>query len=360
MKKLFLNKTRILILFILIVTILSGLLSIYFSYFHHYKGKNVFEEWNITDVFNEEDVVTLYKDPNKDFKIVNFTDTQIRDFNKPKVKKAIHKEMDYLVETYKPDMITFTGDLVMCNYNHVCLKKLIKWLDSYEIPWAPVFGNHDSGDDYDSATCDTLKMCEMFEKSKNCVFSRGPSNLETYGNYVVNLKENGKIIRSMYFLDSGVSRDMSENKINWVKWNADGMKNTLGEYPESFVYTHLPFPEHRLAYLNWAKNPDSSPVYIYHSLSGSNQVGFFNMAKERNFTDFICGHQHGNNFTLPYEGSRFTFAVKTGETSSYYNGEDVYLNGCTIVTVGEVTSISHHYVPRGMFTTGDGENIANY
>lgn len=338
------------------IVVASGL-SVYFLVYHHYKGTEIIDEWHDSDVFDINKIKTVEKTPNKEFRILNFADIQLRDFNRIKVKKAIFSEMEYLIKTYQPDMITLTGDQTMCNYNLCTLRRIISFLDSYKIPYAPIFGNHDSGDEIDSATASTLKMCEMYEKGKYSLFSRGPSNLGSYGNYVVNIKEGDSIIRSLYFIDSGIKDTVSNNQREWVRWNSDGTKSKIGHYPESIVYTHMPFPEHRYAHL--LRNTDEN-VYNYFSLSGSKQNGFFDMAKTRNFTDFICGHQHGNNFTLPYEGIRYTFAVKTGQTSCYYQDENINLNGCTIVRINKETTITHHYVEKGMFEFEDGENVAEY
>ena len=53
----------------------------------------------------------------------------------------------------------------------------------------------------------------------------------------------------------------------------------------------------------------------------------------------VCGHQHGNLFTLQYEGVRLTFALKTGKLGGYYAGEDVTLDGatCLILDGGKTT-----------------------
>ena len=193
--------------------------------------------------FSLNDIPTLNKEEGKEFKILNFTDIQLYDLDSLKNTKIIHDEIKYLVDLTKPDLITLTGDQVWFNFNFLSVKRIIRWFDDLEIPWAPVFGNHDSGDEYNSAVFDTLKMCELYEESEYCLFSRGPSNLGTYGNYLVNIKENNKII-----IDSGVAEKISTNQIDWVAWNCDKICENNGEYARNLAFMHKPIPEFALAY----------------------------------------------------------------------------------------------------------------
>lgn len=45
-----------------------------------------------------------------------------------------------------PDLIIITGDIVYGSFDDsgATLRWMCKLLDSFEIPWAPVFGNHDN------------------------------------------------------------------------------------------------------------------------------------------------------------------------------------------------------------------------
>ena len=219
-----------------------------------------------------------------------------------------------LIEKAKPDLITLTGDQTWSNENLISLKSLISWLDGFKIPYAPVFGNHDCGNEKDSAVLSRAACCDLYEKGKYSLFKRGPSNLGLLGNYVVNVTEDGKIVKTLYFLDSGEKDMISDEQIEWLKWNADGIRASRGgEYAESICFFHKPIPEYADAYR------------LYRLVIGSIE-GYFG-----GVTDIVCGHQHGNNFTLKYEGVRLTFALKTGKLGGYYSGDDITLDGATCI-----------------------------
>ena len=265
-----------------------------------------------------------------------------------------------MVEQTHPDLITLTGDQTWSNENLLSLKSIIRKLDSLKIPYAPIFGNHDYGNSKNSSVAELNYCCDLYENGKYCLFKRGPSNLGSLGNYVINITEEGKIIKTLYMLDSGYEEMISDQQIAWFKWNADGIKNINdGEYSEGICFMHKPVPEYRMAYNKYLHGEVEAinDVHVHFSTNGSSQNGFFEVAKERNVTDIVCGHQHGNNFTLVYQDVRLTFALKTGEMCSYYDDGNVNLNGGTTLTISKNnTTIENHYVSSNQFHIKNSNN----
>ena len=339
---------------------LTCFLTVYFLFIHHYKGTEKIYNWATTDKFDINSIASVEKNPQHDFVILNLADIQMCDLEDFFNRRVIHDEISYLVKKNKPDLITLTGDQVWSNENRLSLKALISWLDGYKIPYAPVFGNHDYGNQKNSSTAELNYCCDLYENSKYCLFSRGPSNLGSLGNYVVNITENGKIIRTLYMIESGYEDKISDNQIAWMKWNAEGIKQANGGInTEGMVFLHKPVPEYRLAYQKYKAGEIEAigDVFVTFSLSGSAQNGFFEAAKECGVTDIVCGHHHGNCFTLPYDGVRLTFALKSSELVSYYADENIYLNGGTTLTLNaSSTQITHHFVPRDKFHITDPIN----
>ncbi|MBQ7507754.1 MAG: metallophosphoesterase, partial [Spirochaetales bacterium] len=86
-------------------------------------------------------VVNIEKDSSKDFVILNLTDIQLGtsafQIEFPRIRTMISA----LVEKVRPDLITMTGDM-----SYGCgpaIYGICSFIDSFEIPWAPVYGNHD-------------------------------------------------------------------------------------------------------------------------------------------------------------------------------------------------------------------------
>lgn len=357
-------KKRILIIisvFLSVILIAFG--SVYFLFLHRYAGKNIVNNWNENDEFKIENVATVEKKKDKDLVILNLADIQLCDLEDLFHMRTVKNEITYLVRTVKPDLITLTGDQTWSNENLISLTSIIRWLDSFKIPYAPVFGNHDYGNEKNSAVASQNYCCDLYENGQYSLFKRGPTNIGTLGNYVINIVEEGKIIKTLYMLDSGYEDKITDEQIAWFKWNAEGIKNANnGKYPEGMCFFHKPIPEFSKAYWRYLGGESSveviGDVHVHYSLSGSTQNGFFDVAKTKNITDIVCGHQHGNNFTLKYENVRLTFALKTGELASYYDDGVTNLNGATVFRLSEDNvEVENIYVDRNMFHINGSNNI---
>jgi len=339
-------------------------LNIYFSYLYHYKGKEINEEWNNQLEWNEEDIKIIQKEEGKDFVILNFADIQLADLEDIFHRSTIKKELDYLVRNVKPDLITLTGDQTWSNENLVSLKAIIRWLESYKIPYAPIFGNHDYGNGYNTAVASMNYCCDLYENAKYCLLDRGPSNIGDLGNYVVVIKENEKMIQSLYFLNTGYQYEITKKQIDWVKWNASGIAKANNDiYVSGMCFTHQPmemFEEAYDAYLLGNAN-SYTEVLVESALFGCKDNGFYEEAKKVGITHFVCGHQHTNTFSIDYDDCVFTFALKTGELSYYYDDGNRNYNGATSFTIKSDGSIQiqNHYVEKGKFHIKNSVNQYN-
>lgn len=357
------KKISLIIISIFLGLTIAILTPVYFMFLHHYKGNYIDNPWYETDTFKIENIATIQKQKDKDFVILNLADIQICDLDSIKAKNTIHKEISYLIEKVKPDLITLTGDQTWSNENLLSLKQIISWLDDYKIPYAPIFGNHDYGNTKNSSTAELNYCCDLYEKGKYSLFHRGPSNLGSLGNYVINIMEDGKIFKTLYMIDSGYEEKISDEQIEWFKWNANGIKNANGGvFTNAMCFIHKPLPEYEDAYFEYltgGKEIESiGNVYRYYSLSGSSQNGFFDVAKQVGVKDIVCGHQHGNNFTLKYQDVRLTFALKTGQLGGYYNDGTINLNGATSFILNNDVNIINNYVATNEFFITNDENIA--
>ena len=98
-----------------------------------------------------------------------------------------------------------TGDLVYGEFDDAgtSLLALIEFMESFDIPWAPIFGNHDNeskkGADWQSA---------RLEAAKNCLFKQ--RTLTGNGNYTVGIQQDGVLKRVFFMLDSNGCGAISE------------------------------------------------------------------------------------------------------------------------------------------------------
>ena len=88
----------------------------------------------------------LKKNQNEYFVILNLTDTQLTNAEWDEgceKRKILEYTVSKLINEIDPDLITVTGDLAWAGHD-VAYDSLAELLDSYNIPWAPVWGNHDN------------------------------------------------------------------------------------------------------------------------------------------------------------------------------------------------------------------------
>ena len=69
-------------------------------------------------------------------------------------------------------------------------------MDSYQIPWAPIFGNHDN-----ESAMGVEWQCEQLMNSEYCLFNRRHS-IGGNGNYSIGLSKDGELQRVVYMMDS--------------------------------------------------------------------------------------------------------------------------------------------------------------
>lgn len=324
--------------------VISGSLVAYFTFLHHYKGKNVVYNWSQSDDFSTARIKTVKKDKNKDFVILNLADVQMCDLEDIPHMDIIHREITYLVEQTKPDLITLTGDQTWSNENLISLTNLIKWLEGYKIPFAPVFGNHDYGNNFSSAVAGLNYSCDLYEGSKYCLFDRGPTNIDSLGNYAINIEEDNKIVKTLYMVDYGYNYKITKEQVSYFNWLSEAIKvSNSGEYASNMIFMHKPIPE------------------FFESSSSVFEESIFDNFKDKNLTDVVCGHLHDLNETTTYEGVNFTFACKTGELVYYYDDGITNINGGTTFIInssGQVT-IENHYVDRDQFHIDGSHNVGD-
>ena len=239
-------------------------------------------------VSDKDWVVNIEKDPDEDFVILNLTDIQLgtsaflNDF--PRTRTMI----EALVKNVQPDLITMTGDI-----SYGCgpaIYGICSFLDSFGIPWAPVYGNHDFEDS--GMTPDTL--AKVLGNYSNSLFKDGPENLaidpsygvEEKGNYVVNIveKQNDgfKVVKSLVFFNSG-TEGITELQINWYQDCMDSVQ----QYGESGVVSSAAFMH--------------IPIYEYVDATYA-AFNTWNISLEESYTSEVWEDGYESSFGVWHEG----------------------------------------------------------
>ena len=155
-----------------------------------------------------------------------------------------------LVQRSSPDLILLTGDIVYGEFDDdgSALTEFVAFMDSFDIPWAPVFGNHEN-----ESKMGVDWQCRQFENAENCLFKR--RELTGNGNYSVGIKQGEKLLRVFYMLDSNgcsaasdesydtgrirLSNGLESDQIDWYASEIRQLKEKSPDTKTSLAF-HIP------------------------------------------------------------------------------------------------------------------------
>ena len=346
-------------------------------------------------ICGKEEVITTFWDvpdfiveveEGRDARVLLLTDTQIIDSAQQRrpdrlwpseIPWYVPEQMELLLFSYmraavqaaNPDLIILCGDNIYGEFDDAgtSLQALIAELDSYEIPWAPIYGNHDN-----ESTKGAKWQNTQFENSEYGLFKKGDT--DGNGNYTIAIKQGEDITRMFYLMDSNWCRaaeNPSYNEVmhdthgftaNQVKWMYDRMEaleTQYGKAVKSSLCFHIPTREYMYAAAQHYPEGQSfslgkmeSPVWTvgdygrrtwsngleeYEVPSAYNKT-FLQILKKFSVDTTFAGHNHVNNTSIMYEGIRWTYVLKTGR----YDGHKVGELGGTKLTFNSSTYAMNH------------------
>ena len=301
----------------------------------------------------DEDPVVLTKKNGKDFVILNITDNHFTDYDIRYLLGLIAKNtIKKLVAEVRPDLITVTGDMVCARSSYGAIRQFTDMMESFGIPWAPVFGNHD-----DETNCDLNYLCDIMLESPHCLLKKGDPSMRC-GNYIVNINdENGRTVESLFMVDSAHSLPCREAEDMIIRRGRE-----IGA-EETAVFLHIPLADYQEAFdAAWdnerncwldgfgAMGENHEKICCERDRDGNPvQRGFLERIKGvPSLRHVICGHEHLNNWSLDWNGVRLTYTLKVGMGSGFRKE----FNGGTVITVGDmgIKSIVHRTRKGNRFT----------
>ena len=276
------------------------------------------------------------------FKILQLTDIHMADKDDQDLHYAFLDKL--ITEANGPsqneiDFMVVTGDSFTFA-NKTTAKKLFKFLDSYDIPWSVVFGNHDE-QTYFSVEWMTSYLNNFGSK---CYFlDRQDDNVNGNCNFAINLMQGNTIHDQLILMDSnryyfGDYMGYDYFKDSQIKWYSDLVDYTKeqngGATVNSLMFYHIPLYEINDAYekgeIKYGEKRENTCPPDYNS-------GFFDVIKAKGSTKgMFFGHDHINNFEALYEGVTFCYGIKS--TNRIYFDEDML--GYQTITIKDDHSFS--------------------
>lgn len=319
-------------------------------------------------------MITIKKNPQKDFVILNLTDPQLgtSEWAEGHLNRTILEQtITQLVQKVQPDLITVSGDMAWAGQEHA-YQMVGAFLNSFQIPWAFVWGNHDNQEG--AAFID--KMATRFMQFSHCLYEKGDPAIGN-GNYVIGIEEDGKIVEGLIMLDSHdkypyTDENGKENmawakltspQLDWYKAQIRNLKEkgcksatmilhipiyaylqaSKAAYKSSVVLNELTVAQSMGAEC-WNEGYEDSVGVQYEGVSCyPAEDGVFEVVKAEGITKrIIVGHDHINNWIIRHEGVQMIYGLKTGP-GCYW---DPRLNGGTVLKINEkgVYDVWHEYV----------------
>lgn len=264
------------------------------------------------------------------YKILQITDVHI--LNDEKKDAKAFKTITAMVETTNPDMIILTGDLTSEKENFTAFKTGCAFLESFNIPWAFVFGNHEGLDiKYEEnevldpeKIADRQTLSDYLESLPNCIYEAGDENADGMGNYYYNVTDdNGKVITSLIMMDShrydeenGGYDHFHDNQIEWyentIKSIAKDVNGDESKVVPSLAFFHVPMQEYMTAYDEAKATDNLLWGFRFPKEDGTPAVDdqmFEKMEELGSTKGCFAGHDHMNNFSVMKNGIRLTYGL---------------------------------------------------
>ena len=325
--------------------------------------------------------------------VLHITDTQIIDASQqryatrlgevlynywlPENKEArCYGYLRELITKTKPDLILLTGDVVYGEFddNGSALTDFIAFMESFGIPWAPVFGNHEN-----ESAKGVAWQCAQLEGAEHCLFKR--NTLTGNGNYSVGLVQGGKLLRTFVMLDANGCSGASEQSL------ADGqMKTTFGFAEDQITWckkllkeVRFNFPETKITFAFHAQLPQfntalsekgyEAGAYIERQDGEEGDFGYveslayspmsadcFATFKSLGCDSVLVGHIHTDSYSVVYEGVRLQYGQKSstydrinyvnayGEIEGAYYSTETPLVGGTVMPLAANGDFKDPYI----------------
>ncbi len=326
-----------------------------------------------------------------------------------------------MIEWSRPDLIIITGDAVYpvpytsgSINNKKSIKNFASLMNSFKIPWAFIYGNHDTEAYAVGSKNEISKILEENSyngKDKFCLFQKGPEFKKTVGeipqgNYPILIRDKNtdELKHVIMMMDSNKYNKESEgpplfkydyiheDQANWYKETIKKLSldngYTLGSPVTSSLYIHIPLKQYREAWLavianskqktdKDINNPLSSNVRYFggdmqeYTRKGENNVlvssssingPIWKAMLDMKSTKFVfCGHDHDNNFSVELDGIRLTYG-KSMDYQAYPSiAKRTFQRGSSVILLtGEQGENAINLYQKKLARIGEGDGLSEY
>lgn len=267
----------------------------------------------------------------------------LSDIQAAQIMPIVKERIQILVDRENPDLVLFCGDNIKGKaFSEIdalqkYLADMVEYVESKQIPWAHVYGNHDA----ESIQLSKEEQEEVYESFEYCLSKKG--DVTGVGNYVLPIlkSDSDDIVFNVFGLDSGAYNmdvwKVTEGKydyihfdqIMWYRETSELLEKYNGNMIPAMMYFHIPLPESDIAWNYRDILVYEGEVREYGAAQNGVNSGMFAAAHDRGDVKIIVnGHDHINNAMIDYFGIKLSYAMTI--TSTEYHDKDM-LGGRVVV-----------------------------
>lgn len=224
---------------------------------------------------------------------------------------------------YAPDLIMLTGDSFR-SASQFQVNELLDIVDSFDIPWAFAYGNHDT----ETFSSYLYYINDQIMKRKHAVFADVKNDeLTGLANYYINLTKDGSTVYRLYVVDSN-SYPQSASGYDVIHQDQlDHLKSiyeSAADQAPGLAFFHIPVTEFTAAYqgyqLGMYKGQGANGEEVCSPYMNNGAYSFF---KSLNVKGLFCGHDHKNYSDVYYKDEMIlSYGLKA--TDLDYHTEGLY------------------------------------
>ena len=254
------------------------------------------------------------------FKIVQFTDVHWVPNNKESL--AAKERMEEVLDTEKPDLVIFTGDVIFGKPAQSALEDAFAPVVERKIPFSYTFGNHD--DEQGMSRQEIYKYTKKWDTN----LSGTTEGLNGVSNFILTIRSSDekKDAFVLYYFDSlsyspvkglGSYDWIKEDQIAWYRQCAADFKAKNNQEPiPALAFFHIPLPEYNQAaqsekalLIGIRKEPACAPVV--------NSGLYTAMLEAGDVMGTFVGHDHVNDYLTIWNGILLGYGRYTGGKTVY-------------------------------------------
>ena len=268
------------------------------------------------------------------FRIVQFTDIHYKAGAEPS-KKSVSM-MRATLDDVKPDLVVFTGDVVVSAPTKQGWDEVLDLVISKKIPYLVTFGNHDDENEMKRAEVAAYVAGKPYLLNKTAEIN----GVDGYLNGAVVIKgKSGTNAAVLYAMDSqaySINKRVdgygwfSHNQVEWFRKTSSSFKQSRKDTLPALAFFHIPLPEYKIAFDN-IKNKRRGVRYENECAPQLNTGMYTAMLESGDVLGMFVGHDHVNDYLVDYNGIALAYGCFSGSENTYLRSK----NGARVIELKE-------------------------